>query len=148
MQVRSIGKYFNALGSHAAKAHPSVRTSKSAEAVQVWLEGECPGIEQRARGEGAEIHWGDETARVFTDVRGRRYAPAGKTPVAMAVDGTCHKLSMVATVTDQGKTRRMIIDDAFNANKFIELLAALHQRCGQKSVFDTGQLVGPSQQTG
>ena len=58
------------------------------EAVRSWLEGEYPGIEQRARQEGAEIHWGDETALVNTDVRGRSFAPAGKTPVAMTVGGT------------------------------------------------------------
>ena len=40
-------------------------------------------IEQRAKREGAEIHWGDETALTNTDVRGRSYAPVGKTPVAL-----------------------------------------------------------------
>ena len=33
---------------------------------------------------------------------------------------TRHKLSMIATVTNQGKTRWMIIDEAFDADKFIE----------------------------
>jgi hypothetical protein len=60
---------------------------QSPAAVQAWLEGQYPTIEQRARAEGAEIHWGDETALVNTDVRGRSYAPVGKTPVAMAVGG-------------------------------------------------------------
>ena len=100
--------------------------------MQAWLEGQYPGIEQRARNEGAEIHWGDETALVNTDVRGRSYAPAGKTPVAMAVGGTRHKLSMIATVTNQGKARWLIIDDAFDADKFIEFLAALIKDAGKK----------------
>ena len=60
--------------------------------------GEYPGIEQRARAAGGEIHVGDETALVNTDVRGRSFAPAGKTPVTMAVGSTRHKLSMIATV--------------------------------------------------
>ena len=68
-----------------------------------------PGIEQRAKAEGAEIHWGDEMTLINTDVRGRSYAPAGKIPVTFAVGGTCQKLSMNATVTNQGKTRWMII---------------------------------------
>ena len=50
---------------------------------------------------------------VNTDVRARSYAPLGKTPVAMALGGTRQKLSMIATVTNQGKTRWMIIDEAF-----------------------------------
>lgn len=100
--------------------------------MQAWLEGQYPAIEQRAKREGAEIHWGDETALVNTDVRGRSYAPAGKTPVAMAVGGTRQKLSMIATVTNQGKTRWMIIDEAFDADKLIEFLQALITDAGRK----------------
>ena len=69
---------------------------------------------------------------VNTDVRGRSYAPAGKTPVAMAIGGTRQKLSMIATVTNQGKTRWMIIDDAFDADKLIEFLQALIKDAGKK----------------
>ena len=102
------------------------------EAVQAWLDEQYPQIETRAKAEGAEIHWGDETALVNTDVRGRSYAPKGKTPVAFAVGGTRQKLSMIATVTNQGKTRWMIIDDAINANSLIEFLGALIKDAGKK----------------
>ena len=131
LQVRSIGKYLTRWGFTPQK--PIKRAyEQSPAAVQAWLEGEYPGIEQRARTEGAEIHWGDETALVNTDVRGRSFAPAGKTPVAMAVGGTRQKLSMIATVTNQGKTRWMIIDEAFDADKLIEFLAALIKDAGKK----------------
>ena len=69
---------------------------------------------------------------VNTDVRGRCYAPVGKTPVTFAVGGTRQKLSMIATVTNQGKTRWMIIDESFNADKLIEFLQALIQDAGKK----------------
>lgn len=46
-------------------------------------------------------------------------------PVTFAVGGTRHKLSMIATVTNQGKTRWMIIDEAFNSDKLIDFLEAL-----------------------
>jgi hypothetical protein len=59
-------------------------------------------------------------------------APAGKTPVAMAVGGTRHKLSMIATVTNQGKARWMIIDEAFDAAKLIEFLQALIKDASKK----------------
>jgi len=39
---------------------------------------------------------------------------------------------MIATVTNQGKTRWMIIDDAFDAEKLIEFLAALIKDAGKK----------------
>ena len=87
-RTRSIGKYLTRWGFTPQKPIKRAYEQKP-EAVQAWLQGEYPAIEQRARGEGAEIHWGDETALVNTDVRGRSYAPAGKTPVAMAVGGTC-----------------------------------------------------------
>ena len=131
LQVRSIGKYLTRWGFTPQK--PIKRAyEQSPEAVQNWLQGEYPAIEHRARVEGAEIHWGDETALVNTDVRGRSYAPAGKTPVAMAIGGTRQKLSMIATVTNQGKTRWMIIDDAFDADKLIEFLQALIKDAGKK----------------
>ena len=131
LQVRSIGKYLTRWGFTPQK--PIKRAyEQSPAAVQAWLEGEYPAIEQRARAEGAEIHWGDETALVNTDVRGRSYAPAGKTPVAMAVGGTRQKLSMIATVTNQGKARWMIIDEAFDSEKLIEFLQALIKDAGKK----------------
>lgn len=131
LQVRSIGKYLTRWGFTPQK--PIKRANEqSPAAVRAWIEGEYPGIEQRARAEGGEIHWGDETALVNTDVRGRSYAPAGKTPVALAVGGTRQKLSMIATVTNQGKTRWMIIDEAFDAQKLIEFLQALIKDAGKK----------------
>ena len=131
LQVRSVGKYLARWGFTPQK--PIKRAyEQSPAAVQAWLEGEYPGIAERARHEGAEIHWGDETALVNTDVRGRSFAPAGKTPVAMTVGGTRQKLSMIATVTNQGKTRWMIIDEAFDADKLIEFLAALIKDAGRK----------------
>lgn len=133
LQVRSVGKYLERWGFTPQK--PIKRAyEQRPEAVQQWLQQEYPAIEQRARKEGAEIHWGDETALVNTDVRGRSFAPAGHTPVAMAVGGTRHKLSMIATVTNQGKARWMIIDEAFDADKLIEFLQALI-RDAHKKVF-------------
>jgi hypothetical protein len=53
------------------------------------LAGDRVTIERRAKAQLGEIHWGDERALVNTDVRGRSYAPRGKTPVSMAMCGTC-----------------------------------------------------------
>ena len=79
-----------------------------------------------------QIHWGYETALVNKDVLGTSYAPAGKTPVTFAVGGTRQKLSMIATVKNQGKTRWMIIDETFDAQKLIEFLQALIKDAGKK----------------
>ena len=131
LSVRGIGNYLKRWGFTPQKPIKKAYEQRP-EAVKAWLENDYPTIEQRAKAEGAEIHWGDETSVVNTDVRGRSYAPAGKTPVTFAVGGTRQKLSMIATVTNQGKTRWMIIDEAFNSDRLIEFLDALIKDAGRK----------------
>jgi transposase len=131
LSVRGVGNYLKRWGFTPQKPIKKAYEQRP-EAVKKWLEEEYPDIEQRAKAEDAEIHWGDETAVVNTDVRGRSYAPKGQTPVAYAVGGTRQKLSMIATVTNQGKTRWMIIEDAFNSDKLIEFLEALIKDAGKK----------------
>ena len=131
MGVRTVGKYLKRWGFTPQKPIKKAYEQRP-EAVQAWLDDHYPAIEAQAKAQGGEIHWGDETALVNTDVRGRSYAPAGKTPEVFTVGGTRHKLSMIATVTNQGKARWMIIDDAFNADKLIEFLEALIKDAGKK----------------
>ena len=50
----------------------------------------------------------------------------------MAIGGTRQKLSMIATVTNQGKARWMIIDGAFNHEKLIEFFDSLVKDAGKK----------------
>ncbi len=131
LHVRSVGKYLARWGFTPQK--PIKRAyEQSPAAVRDWLDNRYPDIAQRARQEGAEVHWGDESALVNTDVRGRSFAPKGKTPVAMAVGGTRQKLSMIASVTNQGKARWMIIDGAFNHEKLIEFFESLVKDAGKK----------------
>ena len=131
LHVRSVGKYLARWGFTPQK--PIKRAyEQSPAAVKEWLDTQYPQIAQRAKAEGAEVHWGDETALVNTDVRGRSFAPKGHTPVAMAVGGTRQKLSMIATVTNQGKARWMIIDGAFNHERLIEFFESLVKDTGKK----------------
>ena len=62
---------------------------------------------------GGGIHWGDETALVDPDVRGRSDAPRGKTPVAMAVGGTREKRSTISTAGARGRANGMTVDGNF-----------------------------------
>ena len=131
MHVRSVGKYLKRRGFTPQK--PIRRAyEQSPVAVQKWLDGTYPEIKRRAKEEDAEIHWGDETAVVNTDMRGRGYAPKGQTPVAYVVGGTRQKLSMISTVTNQGKTSWMIIDGNFNHLRLIEFFEAVIKQEGRK----------------
>ena len=130
LKIRAVGNYLKRWG---FTPQQPIRKAyeQSPEAVKAWLDETYPAIEAQARTEGGEIHWGDETAVINTDVRGRCYAPKGQTPVTFA-PGSRQKLSMISTVTNQGKTRWMIIDDNFGAERLIEFLEALIKDADRK----------------
>ncbi|TSJ85553.1 IS630 family transposase [Chitinimonas sp. BJB300] len=131
LPIRTMGEYLKRWGFTPQK--PLKRAyEQRPEAVEHWLNEQYPEIAKRAKAEDTEIHWGDETAVVNTDVRGRGYQPKGQTPVAFAVGGTRHKLSMISTVTNKGQTRWMIVEDAFNSDKLIEFLQSLIKDAGKK----------------
>jgi hypothetical protein len=52
--------------------------------VKAWLEKAYRAIEAQAKAQGGEVNWGDETAVINTDMRGRAYSPKGETTVAHA----------------------------------------------------------------
>jgi transposase len=131
MSVRTVGKYLKRWGFTPQK--PIRRAyEQNPVAIQKWLGQTYPEIAARAKQEGAEVHWGDETALVNTDVRGRGFAPRGHTPVARVVGGTRQKLSMISTVTNQGKAHWQIVDGNFNHERLIEFFQALIKQVGRK----------------
>ena len=147
LPIRTMGEYLKRWGFTPQKPIKRAYEQRPG-AVRAWLTENYPAIAARAKTEDAEIHWGDETAVVNTDVRGRGYQPKGQTPVAYAVGGHRHKLSMISTVTNQGKTRWMIVEDAFNSDKLIEFLEAHRDGCRQEGLPDPGQPARASQLTG
>lgn len=131
LPIRTMGEYLKRWGFTPQKPITKAYEQRP-EALKQWLDEAYPAIAQKAKAQDAEIHWGDETGVVNTDVRGRGYQPKGQTPVAYAAGGQRQKLSMISTVTNQGKTRWMIIDEAFNSDKLIEFLRALIKDAGKK----------------
>src|SRR5699024_3157762 len=68
--VRTVGKYLKRWGFTPQK--PIQRAYEQSPAkVKAWLEEDYPAIKQRAKAERAEVHWGDESALVNADLRGR-----------------------------------------------------------------------------
>jgi transposase len=129
--IRTIGDYLHRWGFTPQK--PIKRAyEQQPKAVRKWLDEEYPEIERRCVGEGAEIHWGDETCVMNTDVRGRSYSPRGQTPETRAVWGRREKFSMISTVTNRGKCRWMMIDGSFNSDRLIEFMQLLVKDAGRK----------------
>lgn len=123
MPVRTIGHYLKRWGFTPQK--PLKRAyEQQPEAIQRWLTHEYPAIAERARAEGAEIHWGDETCLSTSDPRGRGFAPRGQTPVLRVVSRRT-SVSFLSTVTNQGKVRFMVLEGPLSAQILIRFLRRL-----------------------
>jgi transposase len=132
LPVRTIGHYLKRWGFTPQKPIRKAYEQRPA-AVKKWLEEEYPVIAQRAKGEGAEIHWGDETGLRSDDVRGRSYSPKGQTPV-VKVCSNRESLSLISTVTNQGRVRWMVFGGALDAKILIRFLKRLI-KAAQRKVF-------------
>src|SRR3712207_3327115 len=93
-------------------------------AVRRWLRRDYPEVVVRAKRARGVIFWGDETGLRSDDMRGRSYAPRGRTPVVRV----CHKragLSLLSAVTNKGELRWMVVEGAVNAPTLIRFLERL-----------------------
>ena len=123
LAVRTVGKYLARWGFTAQK--PIWRAyEQDPAAVRRWLRRDYPAIVARAKRARGAIFWGDETGLRSDDVRGRSYAPRGRTPVVRV----CHKragLSLISAVANRGELRWMVADGAVKAPDLIHFLRRL-----------------------
>ena len=130
LAVRSMGTYLARWGFTAQK--PLRRAyEQSPAAVRRWLQQDYPAIRARARRERGTIFWGDETGLRSDDVRGRSYAPRGKTPVVRPNQRRAG-LGLISAVTNKGELRWMILEGAIKAPRLIRFLQRLVQEAGAK----------------
>jgi Winged helix-turn helix/DDE superfamily endonuclease len=101
----------------------------SAAALKKWLDEDYPDIAQRAKAEGAQIHWGDESGLRSDDVPGRSYAPKRETPVVQVLNKR-HGLSIICTFNNKEWMRYRICDGALNLRILIDFFKRLIK--GQK----------------
>ena len=130
MPIRTVGEYLKRWGFTPQRPARFAYERREAEVTE-WLEERFPAIRRRAKTEGAEIYWGDETGMRASDVRGRGYAPRGETPLVNAT-AKYENLSMVSAITNRGRVHWMIVDGAVNAARFIEFLDALVRDADRK----------------
>src|SRR5215217_836141 len=100
-------------------------------AVRRWLRRDYPAIAARAKAEGGAIFWGDETGLRSDDVRGRGYAPPGRTP-QVRINHRRANLGLISAVTNKGELRWMVLDGAIKAPDLLRFLARLVRDAGQK----------------
>jgi len=132
MPIRTVGDYLHRWGFTPQK--PVRRAYERCDkAVQNWLTENYPKIEQEAKKQGAEIHWGDETGVCSADQVGRSYAPKGNTPIREH-RGAPERINMISTVTNRGKIRFMFYEGSMNAACLIKFLGRLI-KAAKKKVF-------------
>lgn len=130
MPIRTVGEYLKRWGFTAQK--PAKRAyEQNPKAVKKWLDEEYPSIVQQAKTEGAEIHWCDETGVRNDESSGRGYAPKGKTPI-IRLNANRKSISMISSITNQGKLRFMVYKDAMNADLFTKFMDRLIKDAGRK----------------
>jgi transposase len=130
LAVRTMGTYLARWGFTAQK--PLRRAyEQDPAAVRRWLRREYPAIADRAKAEGGAIFWGDETGLRSDDVRGRGYAPPGRT-LEVRVNHKRANLGLISAVTNKGELRWMVLDSAIKAPDLIRFLARLVRDAGQK----------------
>lgn len=130
LAITTVGDYLRRWG--FTPQRPVKRAIERQDArIRAWLAADYPAIATRAKAEGAEIHWGDETGITNQASYGRSFAPRGKTPI-VARTAKRHTTSMISTVTNRGTTRFMIYEGALNVALFLKFLKRLTRRARRK----------------
>jgi len=134
LPLRTISHYLKRWGFTVQK--PTVRAyEQNPQAVSQWLTETYPSVQRRAREEGGEIHWGDETGVEASDYARSGFAPKGKTPV-LVIAGNSKKtrINMISSITNQGQVRFMLYEDKMTSEVFLKFLCRL-AKDAEKKVF-------------
>jgi len=123
MPVRTVGEYLKRWG-YTPQKPVKYAYERDDGRVKEWREKTYKSIKRRAKRHKATIYWEDETTVKSADVRGRGYAPRGKTPVVRGIK-LKENISMVSAINNQGKVMLKIYEGGVNSEKFIEFMEKL-----------------------
>lgn len=130
--IRSVGDLLERWGFTPQK--PQRRAyERDDEQVRQWLETEYPKLRRRAKREGAEIYWEDETGLRSDHFVGRSYAPRGRTPTAETT-GRRFGCNIISAVNNQGTLRFRVFEGGFNQEVMIDFLARLVRDAERKVI--------------
>lgn len=127
---RTMTDYMKRWGFTSQKPMHRAYEQRPAEAHK-WKTEVYPGIERRAKREGAEILWGDETGVRNDDVRGRSFAKRGHTPI-VRVNNKRYGRSIISAISNRGTMRWMVFKGALNLRLFRRFLERLIVRAHRK----------------
>jgi transposase len=130
MPIRTVGNYLLRWGFTPQRPRKRAYEQQPA-AVKQWLRETYPGIARRAKQQGAQILWCDQTGISSEDHRGRGYAPQGCTPIA-GTQAARFSVSMISALTNRGKLRFMVYRRGLKIGTFIKFLQRLIRSTDRK----------------
>lgn len=124
MPIRTVGEYLKRWG--YSPQRPVKRAyEQDPQAIEKWLEEVYPAIVKRAKAEGADIHWEDESGVHSNEYGGRGYAPMGHPPEIHPSERKREKVNYIATLSHSGTVRFMLYIDNFTGPVYIRFLERL-----------------------
>lgn len=133
MPIRTVGEYLKRWGFTPQK--PLKRAyEQDPKQVELWLKQEYAAIQRRAKQQGAEIAWGDESGLRSDAQVGRGYAPVGETP-EIRLSTQRARVNYIASIDNQGTVRFMLYTRKLTAQVFIMFLERLIVQRARKLIW-------------
>ena len=131
--VRSISNYLYRWGMTCQR--PTRRAySQDDVKLKTFMNETYPAIAAKAKKEGAEIYWGDETGINNQEYYVRGFAPKGQTPTVPSFSKV-EKINMISAINNMGTCRFMCYDDNMTQQRFIEFMTRLIKDSKRKVLF-------------
>ena len=131
--LTTVGNYLQRWGfSPQRPAHKAYE--QQSDEVKKWLDEEYPKLKTKAKKEGAQIHWADETRCQNTVNAGRSYAPIGQTPIRLKSGNRKLSVNMISSISNQGQMRFMIYEKNMDHKTFIKFLSQLIRSSEKKII--------------
>jgi transposase len=138
MPVRTVGEYLKRWGSTAKRPRRHAR-QRDPEEVRRWLEETDPAIEARAREEGAEIFWCDETGAAADEHPRYGYAREGR-PATIEVPDSHIRMNQISAISNEGTVRFMTYEGAMDGALFQVFLGRLLRSSTRKIILIVDRL--------
>jgi transposase len=123
MPVRTVGEYLQRWG-YTAKVPRRHARRQDPEELRRWLEETYPAIAARARREGAEVYWCDETGVAADEHPRLGYARRGE-PAIMEVPSPHLRINQISAISNAGNVRFMTYKGAMDGDRFTTFLGRM-----------------------
>lgn len=131
--LQTVSKYTKRWGMTPQRPKKYASEQKQ-ESIDKWLTESYPEIVKRAKKEGAEIQWADETGLSLNAFYGRSYSQTGVTP-HIKIPSRKASIAMISSISNTGNLRFMMYEGGMNTDLFIVFLRRLTHDMKKKKVF-------------